>query len=304
MVEIRILGLFFWIGLAILIFAAVTFVVAVYGQEGTGYGYISQQLLSKDKFNITEIYPTVRDGREWFSKWDNNSRAFGNEIDPYDLEFSTEYGDGYYTIDADKGVMTVTGPTPRMYVFDNDRFNTWHNVEITFYGKRVSETEQVDWAGLQAYGRTAHVDDYDPCSFRGYGGQMLYNGFMLFEKEVQHHEEAGYVQRADIRPWPNEGDMPKDEWIGYKFVIYNQNEDEVKLELYRDMTDGLNGGRWEKMTEFVDDGNWGEDAPSCSEDIEPEEVLLEPALSVYIRNDGIEEADYKKFSVREISSPE
>ena len=32
MAEIRLLGIFFWIGLAILIFAAVTFVVAVYGE--------------------------------------------------------------------------------------------------------------------------------------------------------------------------------------------------------------------------------------------------------------------------------
>ena len=55
------------------------------------------------------------------------------------------------------------------------------------------------------------------------------------------------------------------------------------------------------MTEYVDEGGWGANALACNEDVEPDEVLTEPGLSVYIRNDGLIEADYKKFSVREIS---
>ena len=255
----------------------------------------------KDKFGIAEIYPTVRDGREWFSYWGNGTdRAFGNEVDPYDPQFVTTYGDGSYEVDGN-GTLSVSGEFPRMYIFDPNRAQTWHNVEITFYAKRISEFETIDWAGIQAYGRTAHVDDYDPCSYRGYGGQMLYNGEMKFEKEVNHHEDDGYVDNAIVNPWE---EFPKNKWIGYKFVIYNQDDDdEVKLELYRDMTDGLNGGKWEKMTEYIDDGKWGEDSPPCSDEIDSDEILTEPGLSVYIRNDGITEADYKKFSVREISAP-
>ena len=256
----------------------------------------------EDEFGITELYPTVRDGREWFSYWGNNTnRTFGSEVDPYDPQFDTTYGDGSYTVDGN-GTLIVSGEYPRMYVYDPNRLQTWHNVEITFYAKRISEFEQIDWAGIQAYGRTAHVDDYDPCTYRGYGGQMLYTGEMKFEKEVNHHVDDGYVDNAIYKPWD---EFPKDVWVGYKFVIYNEeNDGQVKLELYRDMTDGLNGGQWELMTEYTDDGHWGDDAPPCSEDTEPDEVLAEPALSVYIRNDGITEAQYKKFSVREISSPE
>jgi hypothetical protein len=47
------------------------------------------------------------------------------------------------------------------------------------------------------------------------------------------------------------------------------NNDGVQLELYRDLTDGSNGGEWEKVF-------------------------------VFIRNDFIDQAQYKKFSIREI----
>ena len=268
--------------------------------SGVGLAF-GQEQKNQDKFGIAKLYPTADDGREWFSKWDNKiPRVFGNDIDPYDKEFVTKYGEGKYSIDGD-GIMSVDGQFPRMYVYDPNQTKTWHNNEITFYGKRISEFEEDDWAGLQAYGRTAHIDEADICTFRGYGGQMLNNGEMKFEKEVYHHSDNGYVQSATVRPWPGEGEMPKGIWIGYKFVIYNLDENRVKLELYRDLTDGKNGGTWELMTEYVDEGGWGENASACNEGVEPAEVLTEPGLVVYIRNDGITEVDYKKFSVREIS---
>ena len=61
----------FWIAVVIALLLSMTFSILVYGQEGTGYDYISQQLQDKDKFGIAELYPTVRDGREWFSYWGN-----------------------------------------------------------------------------------------------------------------------------------------------------------------------------------------------------------------------------------------
>ena len=65
---------------------------------------------------------------------------------------------------------------------DPQRIQKWGNVEITFYGKRVSETQSISWAGLQAYARTDDTHDTDICADRGYGAQMLYPGEMLFEK--------------------------------------------------------------------------------------------------------------------------
>ena len=248
-----------------------------------------------DIFGITKLYPTVDGGREWLAKWDNGiARTLKDEVDPYDSEFNTSYGEGTYHIDGE-GSISVSGPYPRMYVVDPAEIKKWQNVEITFYGKRVAETEPVSWAGLQAYARTAHLDSDDRCTYRGYGGQMLYDGKIRFEKEINHHIDHGYSDKATVTPWSDKGPMPKNVWIGYKLVVKNINDDTaVKLELYRDMTDGENGGRWMKMTEHIDAGGWGEDSPPCAPTVEPTKILLDPDLSIYIRNDGIEDAEVQK----------
>jgi hypothetical protein len=92
------------------------------------------------------------------------------------------------------------------------------------------------------------------------------------------------------------------------------NNSKVKLELYRDMTNGTNGGSWQKVTEFVDNGsNFGVDHGSCNPAgaVNPALPLIhsmidnsseskKPMLSVYVRHeDG--NMQYSRFSVREIS---
>jgi len=86
----------------------------------------------------------------------------------------------------------------------------------------------------------------------------------------------------------------------------------VKVELYRDMTNGLNGGTWEKMTEFIDDGtNWGVGQLSCKLGVDPAMQLIrtftlassetkKPELSVYVRHE-YGTIEYEKFSIREIN---
>lgn len=256
-----------------------------------------------DKFRITELQPTIPGGREWFSKWDNGiPRTLGNQIDPYDKQFDTSDGDGKYVIDG-KGTAIVSGSYPRMYVVDPQRLQKWGNVEITFYGKRISETQSISWAGLQAYARTDHTNDTDICADRGYGAQMLYPGEMLFEKEVNHHTNNGYPKTTAITPWPNGGPMPKNVWIGFKYIVRNvDNGAHVKLELYRDLTDGANGGTWTKMIDYTDTGGWGDTSSPCAPGVDPSAILTQPNVSVYIRNDGIGEVDYKEFSVREIAA--
>jgi hypothetical protein len=72
------------------------------------------------------------------------------------------------------------------------------------------------------------------------------------------------------------------------------------LELYLDLTDGKNGGDWEKVLEYKDKGQWyAEAADGICNDYPHNKILFAPGF-VFIRNDFIEQADYKKFSIREI----
>ena len=75
----------------------------------------------------------------------------------------------------------------------------------------------------------------------------------------------------------------------------------VLLELYRDLTDGRNGGDWEKVLEFIDTGEWYVEAEEgiCN-DFPHNKILFTPGF-VFIRNDFIDEAEYKNFSIREIT---
>ena len=85
-----------------------------------------------------------------------------------------------------------------------------------------------------------------------------------------------------------------------KYCIYNiDNNTHVKLEMYLDLTsDGANGGIWEKVLEYVDDGNWETAVPGCS--IPENFIITTGGGIVFIRNTDAEETRYKMFTVREI----
>lgn len=274
-----------------------------------------------DRFGVAMIYPTIQDGRQWDSKWDNGvARTFGNsQNDPYDPLFKTSkngggFGDGSYKTSGD-GVLKISGKYPRMYVLD-DRAD-WTNVEITVYGMRVADTN-IAWAGIQAYARTNHGaigdEDTNSCDTRGYGAQLTYPGKFLFEKETSHHEDNGYAQVGQKTVWSS--GMPKNTWIGYKFVVRDiDGGKHVKLETYMDTTGGKNGGTWVKVGEFTDTGsNFGTNNASCKSGISaglpltssndrPGSETGRPNVAVYFRSDGVstDGLQYKWASIREVA---
>lgn len=268
--------------------------------------------LNKDKFGIKKIYSTVLNGRTWYSKWNNgHARSWTDQSnDPYDSEFVTKYkGIGSYKTDG-KGVLKISGENPRMYVIDPNRIKKWRNVEITIYGKRISDNNDPS-GGIMAYARTNHMIDSNLCDTRGYGGRFKYDGYLNFEKETKHG--SGYAQKGDKYYWY--GGMPKNTWIGLKFIVHDRLDGNVKLELWVDKTNGYNGGAWNKVGEFIDNGNnFGINSPSCQANVNPATRLTKygnrigsesgkPNLAVYFRSDGVYSNGlwYKESSIREIN---
>ena len=259
---------------------------------------------------IKMLYPTKENGRVWYSKWsDGNVRTLkSGKTDPFDLEFVAR-GNGAVSIDGE-GRAHLRGASPRMYVLDPAKNKKWNNVEVTIYAKRVSESGITSSQGIVIGARSEHQDASleKACFGRTYYGRLLYDGRAVFQKEVIH-EGAYSVNKPEENnkaSWDTaDGSFPRNKWIGLKFVVKtNPDGKSVKLELYRDLTDGKNGGDWEKVAEYTDSGDWSQ--TDSGADVKAicgypaSKILLDPGTSVFVRNDDVKDVEYKLFSVREI----
>jgi hypothetical protein len=258
-----------------------------------------------DKFHVKKIYPTLPNGREWLSSWENKiARTLKtHDTDPYNTEMMFN-GNGKIFIDGN-GTATISGKSPRIYVFDKSK-PKWDNVEITFYAKRLSEIEKISHQGFVAGARSEHQDvEVDPCKGKTYYGALLYDGRVGFQKEMIHDQlySKRFPENNKLTIFNESKEVPREVWIGMKFVVFTVGN-KVKLELYVDLTDGKDGGEWKKITEFLDDGK--EIIFDSSKNIKNkcghgvDKIFVDPGTSVFLRNDGIKSAEYKKFSVREI----
>ena len=269
-----------------------------------------------DKFGVKMLYSTITGGKEWYSKWDNGIPRIFTGVDPLDPWFDANHGNATYSIDGN-GLFKISGPVPRMYIHDPtlNVANSWHDVEMTVYAMRVTDNNTA-YAGIEAVARTNHgttgPELRNLCDTRGDGGRLRYDGHSDFEKETSHPNWTPVANKLIFS-----GGLPKNIWIGMKLVIYDTTDGNVKLELWYDDSDGLNGGNWKKINEFTDTGaNFGVGGTACKTGIDPVLKLTnsdnragsesdKPNITVYWRSDnvGTNGLIYKKMSVREISAP-
>ena len=201
------------------------------------------------------------------------------------------------------GMMSVSGTCPRIYVRDSLQNHdfvpsntlTWKIVEITFYSNTIDPgIVPVVYAGVQADARTDHYPDTDLCNMRGISTKWNFDGRCQFEKET------GNKQVNTTYAFPNNGPMPLNTWIGYKYIVRSCNNDTACcVQMYMDFTNGKNGGLWTKTNEFVDYDGWSADMPSCYSTHAGK--VLKENYSVYLRTDCVIKQLYKFFSVREIA---
>lgn len=261
-------------------------------------------MIERDRFGVEMLYPTIPNGREWFSKWDNgHARALENvENDPDDAEFHLRGNAGALTIDG-LGIARMSGASPRMYVYQGDQ--KWRNTEVTFYARRVDEYEHKSSQGFVVGARSEHQDIATrPCNAHTYYGRVLYDGRVNFQKELWHRggEQVYAAPRSGGPPvsWnPPCPELPRGEWVGIKYIVRNLKRDtQVRLELLRDRSGGMGPGVWEPIARLDDTGDWTAE----SDCLHPAgQIFTEAATSVFIRNDCLVSAEYARFSIREIA---
>jgi hypothetical protein len=110
--------------------------------------------------------------------------------------------------------------------------------------------------------------------------------------------------------------FPYGSWIGYKLIVYDLANGDVKLENYMDLTNGVDGGTWTLVNSLVDTGkNFGVGGVPCAPGIDPALKLGDgdarpgsesgrPNAAVYWKSDNVGPNGliYKWMSVREISA--
>jgi hypothetical protein len=267
------------------------------GSGGTGGGTL-------DPFGIREIYPTAPGGAEWTSEhWEGESYEISGREDSNDPSgLSGMRGDG--SLEVDDGVLTMSGSQPRIYIYEPDS-GPWQNVEVTAYYQRIEDDDQA-YAGLVMgvrSGADGHTTD-GACDAHTYYARVRNDGAFDFEKELEHPASSTQSRVQPDDAWPD-GEVPRETWIGFKFVIYNLDGGDVKFEAYRDMTNGEDGGDWELVNETIDDGGWFVES-SCSEHSPSggeSDLVVTEGGTTFIRNTDVQEALYRWVSVREIEAP-
>jgi hypothetical protein len=271
-----------------------------YTSQSTAAVTVPNPLL--DPFGITKLFPTKNHGNEWYSfTWGNGiNRVIQNPptheglSDPYDSQlFVDNIGDPKITIPGD-GTMKVectaalTG-SPRVVVLSN-----WKNVEVTLYQR--CPTISISGLECEIRAKTNHyvVQEDDDQLFGGYIYYTDYtNQRVNLRREIAH--AIGYSDRQGI---VNQT-LPANTWLGFKAILYNRNDGNIKMEYYMDTTGGVGGGNWIKVTEAVDNGTWtgsGGGTPIYKPQAKGSAIRTD--INV---NGGY--VEYKWWSIREIDHP-
>ncbi len=243
-----------------------------------------------DKFGIEEIYPVANNGPVWYinnedPQSDDNFYFRSSE----DIDLEEEEGEGgqeEFRMDAETG---TERHGVRIHVDSPN--GVWKNVEMSGYFKLVDG--QDEFTLIARHGPSYHEDG--GCDAYGYYGMLSAEGDAFFKKKTYHHG-GGYTARTAVAE--NVVSEIQDRWIGIKFMVYDVDNGDVKLELWID--DGDETNNWRKVTEYIDNGEWETDESHCDR---PDDYIIDSGTRASFRVDD-SEFEFKKLSVKEIETEE
>ncbi|HJS64899.1 MAG TPA: hypothetical protein VJ767_08580, partial [Nitrososphaeraceae archaeon] len=253
-----------------------------------------------DIFGIKEIYPTKKNGFEWFM---NN---YDPESDPYLHNYKSivrnDEDDGSYSIGerSRMGVYSKDGigyPKGNMETYNFTELSKkgywykptdWKNVEITGeYLYKIGEGP-----GITHYARSEdHSLINNGCGGSSYKLKIHFDGTSSISKEQTHP-----------KPWKIQmnkssfGKLDKD-WFRFKGIMYNLPDGTVKLENW---LDPFLNNTWIKIAEYHDKGGWGKDGNKCQG--KEDQIITWGSPTATFRWDDVL-VDFRNLSVREIQPP-
>jgi hypothetical protein len=253
-----------------------------YAQDIFGIRERTSDIL-EDEFGIQELFPTANSGPAWFLNEDPEDDENFDYTSADDIELRKQ-GSRVWELDAETGTHEHG-----VRLHANSPEGEWKNVEVTGYFKLLDGDDQFTLIARQG----PSYNDDGGCGAYGYYGMLSADGDAYFKKKLFHHG-GGYTDRTAVE----EGvvDDLEDRWVGIKLLVYDLNDDEVKLELWVD--DGDEQNNWEKVTEYVDDGDWETEDSDC--DRSSDDIIEEGPRGGFRIDDS--EFEFKDLSVREIGT--
>jgi hypothetical protein len=253
-----------------------------------------------DPFGINKIYPTKTGGEEWYMDMTDGQ-------DPRSRPPSmTKNSDGSWRVTSSQvryNVFTSTGYNPNAIEIDQGVLeqrgymqspNDWKNVEMTGYVKMNTGASD-NFAWYNRGGRHTGSGYPDGCEGTGYKGDLFYNGRTRIAKEQWH---VSYV----FSPTTSAVNSIEDRWVGFKYVVYNFQENGETFVKMENWIDNNNNGNWVKIYDYVDRGGWGNEAGECGG--APDQIITWGGPIATFRWDSATSVDVKNLSVREIKPPQ
>jgi hypothetical protein len=242
-----------------------------------------------DKFGIEEIYPEANNGPVWYINSEDpqsDDNFYFRSSEDIDLEEEEEEGsqEEEFRMDAETG---TERHGVRIHV-DSPK-GIWKNVEMSGYFKLLDG--QDEFTMIARHGPSYHEDG--GCDAYGYYGMLSAEGDAFFKKKTYHHG-GGYTGRTAVEE--NVVSELQDRWIGIKFMVYDVDNGDVKLELWID--DGDETNNWRKVTEYIDDGEWETEESHCDRS---DDYIIDSGTRATFRIDD-SEFEFKKLSVKEIET--
>ena len=231
--------------------------------------------------NSKKLFPSINPKNDWIPDW-QESRILNKsyQVDPLDPQAMMR---GSGSLIFGNGELRMQN-SPRLYVTGSEG-RKWRNVELTAYASLSPNTDLSaipSYAGITFATRSNHHDyTNNPCNARGYYGKLWFStGEVGVQKEMYHGSTDSDLGKVTVtKKVSNKTQTVCDprvtncntiytsskrsserfsttayvgKFFGIKFVVRDDGL-KVRLEIYTDITEGLNGGDWKLSFTYVDE---------------------------------------------------